>query len=122
MTQDFPAYRKHMQGLIAKLRKQAPGAMAGFAQLHEGAMKEAALTTKQKELIALGIGVATRCDGCIAFHTHEALANGATHDEIVEAIGVAVMMGGGPGLMYSAHAIEALEQFESGSAYDRKAA
>jgi AhpD family alkylhydroperoxidase len=113
MTRDFPAYRKDLQSMIGKLRVQAPGAMAGFGQLHEGAMKAGVLTVKQKELIALGIGIATRCDGCIAFHTHEALVEGATHEEIIETIAVGVMMGGGPSLMYSAHAMEALGQFEA---------
>ena len=120
MTRDFPAYRKELKALIAGLRKQAPEALAGFGQLHEGAMKAGALGVKQKELIALGIGIASRCDGCIAFHTHEALVEGATRQEIVETIAVGVMMGGGPSLMYSAHAIEALEQFESAGAGSAK--
>ena len=113
MTRDFPAYRNDLKGLIGKLRKQAPEAMAGFGQLHEGAMKAGALSVKQKELIALAIGIAQRCDGCLAFHTHEALVEGATRQEIVETIAVGVMMGGGPSLMYSAHAMDALDQFEA---------
>ena len=111
MTRDFPAYRNELKGQIAKLRKQAPAALAGFGQLHEGAMKPGALNAKTKELIALGIGIADRCDGCIAFHTYEALEHGATPAEISETIGVAITMGGGPALMYAAHAVEALEQF-----------
>lgn len=111
MTRDFPAYRAELKNLSRKLRQQAPGAMAGFGQLHEGAMAPGALDAKQKELIALGIGIASRCDGCIAFHMHEALANGASPEEIAETIGVSVMMGGGPVLMYGLHALEAMEQF-----------
>jgi AhpD family alkylhydroperoxidase len=68
---------------------------------------------KIKELIALGIGIAVRCDGCIAYHVHDALRAGATHQEIVETIGVAVLMGGGPAAMYGSEALEALEQFEA---------
>jgi len=113
MTRDFPAYRNELKGLIGKLRKQAPEAMAGFGQLHEGAMKAGALSVKQKELISIGIGITQHCDGCIAFHMHEALVEGATRQEIVEAIGVGIMMGGGPSLMYSAHAMDALDQFEA---------
>lgn len=115
MIKDFPQYRKDLQGQMGKLRQQAPELMAGFGKLHESAMKPAALSLKQKELIALGIGIATRCDGCIAFHTHEALTAGAARDEIVETIGVAVLMGGGPSVMYASHAMEALEQFEAGA-------
>jgi len=111
MNKDYPAYRKHLQGQIGQLRKQIPGTMAGFAQLHQESMKAGALDEKQKELIALAIGIASRCDGCIAFHTHEALAHGATAAEINETIGVAISMGGGPSLMYAAHALEALAQF-----------
>ncbi len=112
ITRDFPVYRKELQSLIGRFRKEAPAVMTGFGQLHEGAMKSGALDTGTKELIALGIGTASRCDGCLSFHIHEALANGATHAQIVEAIGVGVMMGGGPSLMYSAHAMDALDQFE----------
>ncbi|MDR3709264.1 MAG: carboxymuconolactone decarboxylase family protein [Capsulimonadaceae bacterium] len=122
MTRDFPAYRKDLKGLIAKLGKEAPGAIKGFGQLHEGAMKAGALDVKTKELIALGIGIASRCDGCIAFHTHEALVEGATREEIVETIAVGVLMGGGPSLMYSAHAMDALEQFEAAGVGSSKSA
>jgi len=111
MTKNFPEYRKDLQALMASLGKEVPDTMAGFGKLHEGTMKAGSLDVKTKELIALGIGIASRCDGCIAFHVHEALANGATRKEIVETIGVSVLMGGGPALMYSAHAMEALEQF-----------
>jgi AhpD family alkylhydroperoxidase len=112
MTKDFPMYRKELKSLIAALGKEAPEAIAGFSKLHEGAMKAGALDEKTKELIALGIGIASRCDGCIAFHVHEALVNGASRQEIVETIAVAVMMGGGPALMYSAHAMDALQQYQ----------
>jgi AhpD family alkylhydroperoxidase len=116
MSTDYPEYRKHLQGAIGRLRGRIPGPMKGFGLLHQESMKAGALNEKQKELIALGIGVASRCDGCIAFHTHEALAHGATAEEITETLGVAISMGGGPALMYAAHALEALEQFEGVSA------
>ena len=70
---------------------------------------------KIKELIALAIGITVRCDGCIAFHVHDVVKAGATHDEIVEAIGVAIMMGDGPAVVYGSQALEALEQFEPSS-------
>ena len=73
-----------------------------------------ALSTKTKELIALSIAISVRCDGCIAFHVHDAIAAGADRQEIAEAIGVAVLMGGGPAVVYGAEALEALRQFESG--------
>ncbi len=111
MDINYPEYRKQLQSLIGELRGQIPGTMKGFGLLHQESMKAGALSEKHKELLALGIGIASRCDGCIAFHTHEALAQGATAEEIQETIGVAISMGGGPALMYAAHAVEALKQF-----------
>lgn len=116
MSRDFVAYRKHLKEHIARLRKRIPSCITGFGQLHQEGMKAGALDGKQKELIALAIGIVQHCDGCIAFHIHEALGQGATPKEICEAIGVAVVMGGGPALMYAAHAMEALEQFVGASA------
>lgn len=113
METNYPNYRKQLQSLIGELRVQIPGTMKGFGLLHQESMKAGALSEKHKELMALGIGIASRCDGCIAFHTHEALAAGATAEEIHEAISVAISMGGGPALMYAAHALEALKQFEA---------
>jgi len=110
--QTYPALHDHLQGLIGQLGKQLPGPTGGFARLHTQAMANGALTTKVKELMALSIAIAVQCDGCIAYHVHDALAAGATHEEVVETIGVAVMMGGGPALMYGAEAFEALGQFE----------
>lgn len=69
------------------------------------------MTTKTKELIALGIAITVRCDGCIAFHVKDALASGVSSEEIMETIGVLVMMGGGPALIYGCEAMEALRQF-----------
>ena len=70
-----------------------------------------ALDTRTKELIALGIAVAIRCDGCVAFHAKAALQHGATRDEVMEAMGLAIYMGAGPSLMYAAQAVEAYDQF-----------
>ncbi|MBZ0300131.1 MAG: carboxymuconolactone decarboxylase family protein [Anaerolineae bacterium] len=87
--------------------------MGAFMQLHHAGASDGALSSQCKELIALGIAIAVHCDGCIAFHVHDALQAGATRDEITEAIGVAVLMGGGPSVMYGCEALEALEQFET---------
>jgi AhpD family alkylhydroperoxidase len=113
MTTNFLARRNELQGLMLQLGRELPGTMGGFANLHKAATAGGALNAKTKELIALGIAVAIRCDSCIAFHVHAALAAGATHAEVVEALGVAVLMGGGPAAMYACDALTALEQFES---------
>ncbi len=85
--------------------------MGAFQGLHKTAVAARALDTKTKELIALAISIAQGCDDCIAHHVHHAIEAGATRDEIVDALGVAVLMGGGPGMIYASHAIEAVDQF-----------
>ncbi|NBD94914.1 MAG: carboxymuconolactone decarboxylase family protein [Gammaproteobacteria bacterium] len=89
--------------------------MAAFGQLHKTNASDGALSAKTKELIALGIAITVRCDGCIAFHVHDAIQAGASRAEIVEAIGVAILMGGGPSMVYGTEALSALEQFEADS-------
>ena len=113
MEKKYPDYYQHLQSLMLKLGNELPGPLSGFGQLHRHAVAEGTLSTKIKELIALGIGIAARCDGCIAYHVHDALKAGATRKEIVETIGVAVLMGGGPATVYGAEAFEALNQFET---------
>ena len=66
---------------------------------------------KTKELIALAIGVAVRCDGCIGFHAKACLELGATREEVAETLAMTVYMGGGPNLMYAADALRAYDQF-----------
>ena len=111
---NYPEYHRHLQALLGRLGKEIPGPMAGFTQLHKQALADGALTAKVKELIALSIGIHARCDGCIAFHLRGARRAGATRPEVTEAIGVAILMGGGPSAIYGAQALEALEQFEAG--------
>jgi AhpD family alkylhydroperoxidase len=113
MSTDYPGKHHDLQVLLGRLSREMPGTTAGFGQLHKEAMAAGTLNLKFKELIALGIAVAIRCDDCIAFHVHDALKAGATHAEIIETLGVAVMMGGGPAAMYACEAFDALEQFES---------
>jgi len=93
------------------LRTASPLVWSGFGALHEAAVADGALPAKVKELMALAIAVAVRCDGCIAFHVHDAVDAGATADEIAEAIGVAILMGGGPAAVYGADALRAYEEF-----------
>lgn len=90
----------------------SPKIMAAFMKMHHIGAQDGALLAKHKELIALGIGIHTQCEGCITRHIHDALEAGATHDEIVETIDVAVYMGGGPCVMYGSKAFAALQEFE----------
>jgi AhpD family alkylhydroperoxidase len=104
MTQDVSAR-------LATLRSGAPDVMKSFSELGRAAMVDGALTKKTKELMALALGVAARCDPCIGYHVQALVKLGATRQELDETLGVAVYMGGGPALMYAAHAIAAFEEF-----------
>jgi AhpD family alkylhydroperoxidase len=111
-----PAHLTQPKHGIRTLAASQAETMQAFTALHRAATRPGALDAKTKELIALAIGVAVRCDGCIAFHTHDALRAGATEAEILEALGVAVLMGGGPSVMYATHVIEAMQEFQAGEA------
>ena len=100
------------------LRRAAPDAWAGFAQLHDAALREGALSSRIKELMALVAAVVKRCDGCIAYHAKAAARHGATPDEVAEALGVALLMDGGTATVYAPRAWAAYNEFASGEAAD----
>lgn len=112
---DFVARHAELKQGFRTLYRQLPGPMAGFNGLHTAAVQDGALPRATKELIALAIGICGHCDGCIAFHVHDALKAGATRAEVEEAIGVAILMGGGAAAVYGSDAMTALEQFEANS-------
>jgi AhpD family alkylhydroperoxidase len=95
---------------MASLRTSTPGVMKAFGELGRAATAPGALDTKTKELIALALGVAARCDACIGFHTQALVKLGATRQELDEALGVTTCMGGGPSLMYAANAVAAFDE------------
>jgi AhpD family alkylhydroperoxidase len=110
MEKNYVELTKRISGDLRTLRKDIPDTMQAFSALAQAATRDGALDRKTKELIA--IGIATRCDGCIGFHTEALVKLGATRQEVEETLGMAVYMGGGPSLMYAADAISAFEQFE----------
>ena len=113
MDRSYPDYYESLRKLSGRLSRELRSPMSAFTQLTGAATTEGALSSKFKQLIALAIGVTVRCDGCIAYHVHDAIRAGATRQEIMEAIGVAIFMGGGPAMVYGCEALEALEQFEA---------
>lgn len=116
MTKDYIEITKNISNNLKVLRKDISDTMQGFSALAQAATKEGALDKKTKELIALAIGVSTRCDGCIGFHSEALVELGATREEIEETLGMAIYMGGGPSLMYAADALLAYEQFTAKAA------
>ncbi len=111
MTNNYVDEYQHLEARLTQLGQELPGPMTGFARLHRKAVDDGALPMKIKEMMALAIGIADGCDGCIAYHVHDALKAGATRQELLETIGVALLMSGGPGSIYAAHALDAIEQF-----------
>jgi AhpD family alkylhydroperoxidase len=112
MQKDFVNITKRISNDIRKLRRDIPDTLQGFSALAQAATRDGALDKKTKELMALALGVAAHCDGCIGFHAEALVRLGATRQEVEEALGMAVYMGGGPSLMYAADAIAAFEQFQ----------
>src|SRR4051812_37582302 len=107
----WPVMAGYLSADLKNLRGAGPDVMRGFSALAQAALKPGALDVKTKELIALAISVAVRCDDCIAFHAKAAVERGATREEIVEALGMAIYMGAGPSAMYASHAFAAATQF-----------
>ncbi|WP_041193764.1 carboxymuconolactone decarboxylase family protein [Candidatus Symbiobacter mobilis] len=98
---------------LATFRKSQTEAMQGFGQLARAAMAEGNVSAKHKELIATAIGISQRCSGCIGFHVKALQKLGCTKAEFEEMLAVCVYMGGGPGLMYVAEALQAWDDFAS---------
>ena len=107
------AVRDEVRTLGRDLRRAIPDVYRGYAALHGAALAPGALDTKTKELLALAIGVTRECDGCIAAHAYGAAVNGATEAEVAEALGVALLMNGGPASVYGPRAFAAFREFAS---------
>ncbi|MBB5016071.1 carboxymuconolactone decarboxylase family protein [Rehaibacterium terrae] len=110
MPESFPSLIDDLDTAIASLRAGAPGPMRAFSQLAREALAPAALDVKTKELIAIGIAIAGRCDGCIGFHVKAALRAGATRQEVLDTCAMAIYMGAGPSMVYAAEALRAFDE------------
>lgn len=116
MSTALPGYRELTQAVssnLATLRTDLPDVMKAFGDLSRAATSAGTIDRKTKELIALALGVAVRCDACIGFHVKALVQLGASLAEVEETLGMAVYMGGGPSLMYSANAIAAFREFSA---------
>ena len=108
-TFDHTTLIQNINSNLAPFRKSQGEAMQGFAQLAKASMAEGAVSAKNKELIALAIGITQHCSGCIGFHVKALLKLGCTRQELEEMLTVCVYMGGGPALMYTAEALAAFD-------------
>jgi AhpD family alkylhydroperoxidase len=100
MSKDFKQIAGDVMTGVGLLQRGSPDTMKAFAALSAAATASNALDTKTKELMALAVGIAVHCDGCVAFHTKMAHQHGATRQEVAETVSLAVYMGGGPAAVY----------------------
>jgi AhpD family alkylhydroperoxidase len=111
MTKDYRAITAEIDEYATKLKSLAPDALGAFGKLSRAAQSPGALDRRTKELVALAISVAMRCDGCIGYHARGAVRTGATRQEVAEVLAVAIQMGGGPSVDYAADALRAFDQW-----------
>lgn len=109
MQHDVSEFHATWQSGLQKIRQLCPETARAFGGLHLAMMKEGALSTKEKELIALGIGLAQGCRECVFLHTEGAKKAGASREQVLEAAGVAVMMQGGPAFAHLPAVVAAIE-------------
>ena len=113
MTKDFGDVAHDVTAGVGLLQRAAPDAMKAFGVLATAATASKTIDTKTKELMALAIGIAVHCDGCVAYHTKMAHLHGANREEVAETVALAVYMGGGPAAVYGADALRAYDQFSA---------
>ncbi len=105
---DWNDYRRELKGRIGELGKLSPDTLKGYLTLSGAGAQTNHLDAKTRELIALAVAVTTRCDGCITTHVDAALKQGASREEVAEALGVAVALNAGAAMVYSARVLDAV--------------
>jgi AhpD family alkylhydroperoxidase len=116
MTNGIAGFFDRWPAARQKLKDQAPDIARGFGGFYQTVMKEGALSVREKELIAMAIGLVQRCEPCINLHVQGCVKAGATREQILEAAGVAVMMQGGPAYTHVPEVITALEHLQKPTA------
>ncbi len=107
---------RDMRGELREMNKLIPETAAGFGALSKAAKDGPALSLKEKEYVALGIAITQRCEPCINFHVEALIRAGATREELGDVLSMAIQMGGGPALMYAAHALAAWDELSAPAA------
>lgn len=97
---------------IGALAKASPELFGGFARVSKAAATAGTFSAAQKELMAVAIAVAKGCEDCILYHVDAAMKHGAGEAELIEALEVAIEMGGGPAVMYGAKALEIMRSLQ----------
>ncbi|PVX31348.1 alkylhydroperoxidase [Sphingomonas pokkalii] len=104
---DWNSYREQVLAGVGALGKLTPDTVRGYAMIGNAGTKTDHLDAKTRELIAVAVAISLRCDGCITVHTDAARKAGATQEELAEALGVAIGLNAGAGLVYSTRAMDA---------------
>jgi len=112
----WPQLAGDMRAKLKTLNAAIPGTAKAFGALGKSVKEEGALDFKTKELVAIGIAVTDRCEPCIAFHVEALIKAGATREELAEALGMTIQMGGGPSLMYAAKALDCFDALSAAAA------
>ncbi|MDX1657587.1 MAG: carboxymuconolactone decarboxylase family protein [Nitriliruptorales bacterium] len=107
----FEAIVDELRQPTRDFRRAAPDAWAGFHQLHQAAVSDGVVSGAIKELVALAIATAGHCDGCVAYHAKAAAKKGATREQVVEVLSVALLMAGGPASVWAPRALAAFDEF-----------
>ncbi len=107
MMLDWNEYQKQLAATVGEIGRTSPDIARGYRTLSDAGAKTGKLDAKTRELIALAVAVTLRCDGCITIHTDAAAKHGATKEEVVEALGVAIAVNAGAALVYSARTVDA---------------
>ena len=116
MSTSYRDLTRDISAELGKLRTEIPDTLQAFHALGKAASAEGALDKKTKELIAVALSVAARCDPCVGFHLQALVKLGATRAELADVLAMAVYMGGGPSLMYAAKASAAFDEFSAAAA------
>jgi AhpD family alkylhydroperoxidase len=111
MSTHYPNVTQQIADRMKTLHQGIPKVMKSFHDMGNAAMAPGVLDAKTKELIALAIGVAARCEGCVGFHGQALARLGASRAEVEETLGVSILMGGGPSLMWATEALAAFDEF-----------
>jgi len=106
---DWNTYRQQLVAGVGGLGKLNPDIVKGYTTLSRAGQKAGRLEKKTRELMALAVAIALRCDGCITVHTATARERGATKEEIAEVLGVAVSVNAGAAVVYSTRALDAFD-------------
>lgn len=111
MSKSFTTITHDVSKALSTFRQDMPETLQGFNALAKAALAPGVLSALDKELIALAIGVSSRCDACVGFHVKALIRLGVSRAQLMETLAVCTYMGGGPSLMYAAEAVRAYEEF-----------